>query len=102
MLFSSEDGVLMIDGTKKISCYITEIQQANNNIDEKRVMNFIQFCLKSLNENGVEITRISPFGIDTEWANSRENLDLRIQFLTLKNSLTIMNHFKVNGRKENY
>ena len=102
VLFSSEDGVLMIGGTKKISCYITEIQQANNNIDGKRVMNFIQFCLKSLNENRVEITRISPFSIDTEWVNSRENLDLRMQFLTLKNSLTIMNHFKANGRIENY
>ena len=92
VLFSSEDGVLMIGGTKKISCYITEIQQANNNIDGKRVMNFILFCLKSLNENGG----------DTEWANSQENLDLRMQFLTLKNSLTIMNHFKTNVKKENY
>ena len=94
VLFSSEHGILMIGGIKKISYYITEIQQANNNIDGKRVMPFIQFCLKSLNENGV----------DTEWANilTHENLDLRMQFLTLKNSLTIMNHFKTNGNKEEY
>ena len=92
VLFSSEDGILLICGIKKFSYYLTKVQQANDNIDGKRVMPFIHFCLKSLNENGG----------DTEEANSRENLDLKMQFLTLKNSLTIMNHFKTNGTKEEY
>jgi len=92
VLFSSEDGILLISGIKKFSYFITKVQQANDNIDGKRVMPFIQFCLKSLNENGGDI----------EEANSCENLDLRMQFLTLKNSLTIMNHFRTNGKKEEY
>ena len=54
------------------------------------VMPFIQFCLKSL---------------DNEGANSSQNVDLRLQFLMLKNNLIIRNHFKTNGyngREEEY
>ena len=91
----------MID-RNNVSWYIAESLRTNDKLDVLIVMPFIQFCLKSLNENRVEITRISPFSIDTEWVNSRENLDLRMQFLTLKNSLTIMNHFRPNGTKEAY
>ena len=92
VLFSSEDGILLISGIKKFSYFITKVQQANDNIDGKRVMPFIQFCLKSLNENRG----------GTEEASFCENVDLRMQFLTLKNSLTIMNHFRTNGKKEEY
>ena len=91
VLFSSEDGILLTFGIKKFSYYITKVQQANNNIDLKRVMPFIQFCLKSLNENGG----------DTE-EYSCEKLEIKLQLLTLKNSLIIMNHFKTNGNKEEY
>ena len=92
VLFSKQDGILLIFGIERISTYLTKVQQANSNVDGKRVMPFIQFCLKSLNESGGE----------TEGANSHENLDLKMQLLTLKNSLTIMHHFKTNGNREEY
>ena len=72
---------------KNISYYVTAAQRENANINLQRVMPFIQFCIKSLEKEG---------------ANSNENADLRWQFVTLRNSLIIMNHFKTNGRKEEY
>ena len=71
---------------KNVSFYVAAVQRANDKINLKKVMPFIQFCLKSLDEG----------------ANSLENVNLKLQFVMLKNSLTIMNHFKSNGRKEEY
>ena len=77
----------VLTNMKNISYYVTAAQRENGNVNLQRVMPFIQFCIKSLEKEG---------------ANSNENADLRLQFVTLKNSLTVMNHFKTNGRKEDY
>ena len=47
-------------------------------------MPFIQFCLRSLDENVSAI----------EGAASDNNADIKVQLMTLKNSLAIINHFK--------
>ena len=70
--------------------YVAAAQRKNDKINLQKVMPFIQFCLKSL---------------DNEGANSSQNVDLRLQFLMLKNNLIIRNHFKTNGyngREEEY
>ena len=72
---------------KSISYYVAEAQRKNDKINLKKVMPFIQFCLKSL---------------DKEGANSNENVDLRLKFVMLKNNLIVKNHFKTNGREEEY
>ena len=76
----------LLTKVKNVSYYVAAAQRENDKINLQKVMPFIQFCLKSLDEG----------------ANSNENVDLKLQFVTLKNSLTIMNHFKTNGRKEEY
>ena len=79
----SECCVALID-KKKVSWYIAESLRTNDKLDAQKVMPFIQFCLKSLDEN------VS----DNEGANSENNVDIKVQLMTLKNSLSIMNHFK--------
>ena len=64
--------------------YIAESLRTNDKLDVLIVMPFIQFCLKSLNGNTGDI----------EIANSDSNVDMKVQLMTLKNSLAIMNHFK--------
>ena len=68
----------------KVSWYIAESLRTNNKLDVLKVMPFIQFCLKSLDEN------ISAI----EGADSDNNVDIKVQLMTLKNSLSIMNHFE--------
>ena len=65
-----------------VSWYIAESLRTNDKLDVLKVMPFIQFCLKSLNVSGIE------------GANSDNNVDIKVQLMTLKNSLAIMNHFK--------
>ena len=81
------------------------------------VMPFIHFCLKSLEENvnsegaaegaaeGTDEGAAKGAGEGAtegaaEGANFQENIELKVQLKTLKNSLTIMNHFKMIGVKE--
>ena len=71
---------------KNVSYYVAAVQRANDKINLQKVMPFIQFCLKSLDEG----------------ANSLENINLRMQFVMLKNSLMIVNHLKTNVKKEEY
>ena len=82
---------VMTDPNKENICsYVAAAQRKNDKINLQKVMPFIQFCLKSL---------------DNEGANSSQNVDLRLQFLMLKNNLIIRNHFKTNGyngREEEY
>ena len=83
------DCVALIDKSK-VSWYIAESLRTNDKLDVQKVMPFIQFCLKFL---------------DNEGANSSQNVDLRLKFLMLKNNLIIRNHFKTNGyngREEEY
>ena len=68
----------------KVSWYIAESLRTYDKLDVLIVMPFIQFCLKSLNGNTGDI----------KIANSDSNLDMKVQLMTLKNSLAIMNHFK--------
>ena len=68
----------------KVSWYIAESLRTNDRLDVLKVMPFIQFCLKSLDEN------ISAI----EGADSDNNVDIKVQLMTLKNSLSIMNHFE--------
>ena len=68
----------------KVSWYIAESLRTNDRLDVLKVMPFIQFCLKSLDENGSAI----------EGADSDNNVDVKVQLMTLKNSLSIMNLFK--------
>ena len=68
----------------KVSWYIAESLRTNDKLDVLKVMPFIQFCLKSLDENVSDI----------EGANSDNNVDIKVQLMTLKNSLSIMNRFK--------
>ena len=68
----------------KVSWYIAESLRTNDKLDVLIVMPFIQFCLKSLNGNTGDI----------KIANSDSNVDMKVQLMTLKNSLAIMNHFK--------
>ena len=65
-----------------VSWYIAESLRTNDKLDVLKVMPFIQFCLKSLNVSG------------NEGANSDNNVDIKVQLMTLKNSLSIMNLFK--------
>ena len=76
-----------VTNMKNISYYVAAAQRENDKINLQKVMPFIQFCLKSLDEEG---------------ASSNENVDLKLQFVMLKNSLTIINHFKTNVKKEEY
>ena len=82
---------VMTDPNKENICsYVAAAQRKNDKINLQKVMPFIQFCLKSL---------------DNEGANSSQNVDLRLKFLMLKNNLIIRNHFKTNGyngREEEY
>ena len=71
-------------GKNKVIWYIAESLRTNDRLDVLKVMPFIQFCLKYLNENVSDI----------EGAQSDNNVDIKVQMMTLKNSLTIMNHFK--------
>ena len=68
----------------KVSWCIAESLRTNDKLDVLIVMPFIQFCLKSLNGNtgGIKV------------ANSDSNVDMKVQLMTLKNSLAVMNHFK--------
>ena len=80
----------LLTNMKNISYYVAAAQRENDKINLQKVMPFIQFCLKSL---------------DNEGANSSQNVDLRSKFLMLKNNLIIRNHFKTNGyngREEEY
>ena len=86
---------------KNISYHIGQAQKANNKIDGRKVMPFILFCLKSLNEN-VGDTGPEPSLANLPGANSHENVGLKMQFLTLKNSLVIVNHFQTNDKKEEF
>ena len=79
----SEHSGTLID-KNKVSWYIAESLRTNNKLDVLKVMPFIQFCLKSLDENVSAI----------EGAASDNNADIKVQLMTLKNSLSIMNHFK--------
>ena len=63
---------------------LAESLRVNDKLDLPKVMPFIQFCLKSLNGNVGDI----------KGANSDNNVDTKVQLMTLKNSLTVMNHFK--------
>ena len=64
-----------------VSWYIAESLRTNDKLDVLKVMPFIQFCLKSLNVSGIE------------GANSDNNVDIKVQLMTLKNSLSIINLF---------
>ena len=75
----------LLNNVKNVSYYVAAAQRENGKINIQKVMPFIQFCLKSLDEEG---------------ASSNENVDLRLQFVMLKNSLMINNHFNVE--KEEY
>ena len=78
---------VMTDPNKENICsYVGAAQRKNDKINLQKVMPFIQFCLKSLDEG----------------ANSLENINLRMQFVMLKNSLMIVNHLKTNVKKEEY
>ena len=68
----------------KVSWYIAESLRTNDKLDVQKVMPFVHFCLKSLNGNVRDI----------EGANSDNNVDIKVQLMALKNSLSIMNHFK--------
>ena len=83
---------------KNISYYVAAAQRENDKITFQKVMPFIQFCLKSLDEK----PKGPLYRTYLDGSNSYENVDLKLQFVTLKNSLTIMHHFKSNGRKEEY
>ena len=85
-------GILLMTTMKKFSYYVAAAQRKNDKINLQKVIPFIQFCLKSLDKKGGA----------TEGANSHENVGLKMQFLTLKNSLVIVNHFQTNGQKEEY
>ena len=98
---SSQGGILLMNSMKNISYHIAQAQKANDKIDRKRVMPFILFCLKSLDEN-VGDTGPGPSLVNLPGANSHENVGLKMQFLILKNSLVIVNHFQTNGKKEEY
>ena len=98
---SSQCGILLMNSVKNISYHIGQAQKANDKIDGRKVMPFIQFCLKSLNEN-VGDNGPGPSLDNLPGANSQENVGLKMQFLTLKNSLVIVNHFQTNGEKEEY
>lgn len=101
-LFSlSQCGILLMKSVKNISYHIGQAQKANNKIDGRKVMPFILFCLKSLNEN-VGDTGPEPSLANLPGANSHENVGLKMQFLTLKNSLVIVNHFQTNDKKEEF
>ena len=71
-------------GKNKVVWYIAESLRTNDKLDILKVMPFIHFCLKYLNENVSDI----------EGAKSYIDVNIKVQFMTLKNSLTIMNHFK--------
>jgi hypothetical protein len=77
------DCVALIDKSK-VSWYIAESLRTNDKLDVPKVMPFIQFCLKSL-DGSVSYN---------EGANSDNNVDIKVQLMTLKNSLSIMNLFK--------
>ena len=92
LLFASNEvqpevGILLMTTMKNFSYYVAAAQRKNDKVNSQRVMPFIQFCLKSLDEEG---------------ANSDENVDLKLQFVMLKNSLMIINHFKTDVKKEEY
>ena len=71
-------------GKNKVIWYIAESLRTNDKLDVLKVMPFIQFCLKSLDGNVSDI----------KGANSDNNVDIKVQLMTLKNSLSIMNLFK--------
>jgi hypothetical protein len=79
----SECNGALIDKSK-VSWYIAESLRTNDKLDVQKVMPFIQFCLKSLDGNVSDI----------DGANSDNNVDVKVQLMTLKNSLSIMNLFK--------
>ena len=88
----------LLTNMKNISYYVAAAQRENDKITFQKVMPFIQFCLKSLDEE----PKGPLYRTYLDGSNSYENVGLKLQFVTLKNSLTIMHHFKSNGRKEEY
>ena len=92
---------------KDVVSWIAEVQGTNNKLDVQIVMPFIHFCLKSLEENvnsegAAEGANEEAAEGAAEGANFQENIELQVQFKTLKNSLTVVNHFKMICVKEEF
>ena len=91
-----EDMVQYSGLEKNASFYILEALRTNEKLDAQKVMPFIEFCLKTVcGKNKVFIlpTLVEFYG------NFHGENGLKVQLLTLKNSLAIANYMKVNINK---
>ena len=83
-----QDFIIYSGLEKNASFYILEAQRTNEEIDAEKVMPFIEFCLRSCNENDI-------VGDSRGAVNFHGKSGLKVRLLTLKNSLTIVNHMKI-------
>ena len=83
-----QDFIIYSGLEKNASFYILEAQRTNEKIDAEKVMPFIEFCLRSCNEKDI-------VGDSRGAVNFHGKSGLKVQLLTLKTSLTIVNHMKI-------
>ena len=82
---------------KNASFYILEALRTNEKLDAEKVMPFIDFCLKSVRGNSGKVF-LMPMLLKFSGNFHGEN-GLKVQLLTLRNSLAIANHIKIKVNK---
>ena len=82
---------------KNASFYILEALRTNEKLDAEKIMPFIEFCLKT-GKIGMDKVFLMPEVLEF-YGNFHGKHGLKVQLLTLKNSLTIANHMKLNINK---
>ena len=91
-----EDMVQYSGLEKNASFYILEALRTNEKLDAQKVMPFIEYCLKTV--RGKNKVFILPTLVEF-YGNFHGENGLKVQLLTLKNSLAIANYMKVNINK---
>ena len=102
MIVEEREDLVQYSGLEKnASFYILEALRTNEKLDAEKVMPFIDFCLKSV--RGEKKLFLMPTLLDFDGNFYGEN-GLKLQLLTLKNSLAVANHMKItfNKTEESY
>ena len=82
---------------KNASFYILEALKTNEKLDAEKVVPFIEFCLKT-RKSGKNKVFLMPEMLEF-YGNFHGENGLKVQLLTLKNSLAVANHMKVIVKK---
>lgn len=99
MIVEEREFLVQYSGLEKnASFYILEALKTNEKLDAEKVMPFIEFCLKT-RKSGKNKVFLVPEVLKF-YGNFHGENGLKVQLLTLKNSLSIANHMKVIVKKK--